>query len=189
MASVYGFDLAALGRLALKIGADVPFFLDPRPARVGGVGERITYLKGAVRLAPGDRRAAGCRPHCGNLSPSGACAIGADQGQVGCPHRLMVPQSAPICWSTIWKRWRLRAIHRSAKSGGFFNISGQPELRCRAAEGRCLRFFRMPAKRRGPRSRRSRGCLGPAFLRLPWLTTAQPDDLMAVVLVEVCERS
>ncbi len=50
MASVYRFDLAALGRLALKIGADVPFFLDPRPARVGGVGERITYLKGAVRL-------------------------------------------------------------------------------------------------------------------------------------------
>ena len=28
-------------RLALKIGADVPFFLDPRPARVGGIGERI----------------------------------------------------------------------------------------------------------------------------------------------------
>jgi 4-diphosphocytidyl-2-C-methyl-D-erythritol kinase len=50
MASLYRFDPAALVRLALKIGADVPFFLDPRPARVGGVGERITYLKGAVRL-------------------------------------------------------------------------------------------------------------------------------------------
>ncbi len=32
--------------MALKIGADVPFFLDPRPARVGGVGEQITYLEG-----------------------------------------------------------------------------------------------------------------------------------------------
>lgn len=27
--------------LALRLGADVPFFLDPRPARVGGIGERI----------------------------------------------------------------------------------------------------------------------------------------------------
>ncbi len=51
MASMHGFDdRAALHRLALKIGADVPFFLDPRPARVGGVGERITYLNVAFRL-------------------------------------------------------------------------------------------------------------------------------------------
>lgn len=50
MALLHRFDPAELGRLALKIGADVPFFLDPRPARVGGVGERITYLKQAVRL-------------------------------------------------------------------------------------------------------------------------------------------
>jgi len=34
-------DLAAV---ALELGADVPFFLDPRPARVGGVGERIEPL-------------------------------------------------------------------------------------------------------------------------------------------------
>ncbi len=51
MASMHGFDdREALHRLALKIGADVPFFLDPRPARVGGVGERITYLSVALRL-------------------------------------------------------------------------------------------------------------------------------------------
>ena len=30
-----------LAALALSLGADVPFFLDPRPARVGGIGERI----------------------------------------------------------------------------------------------------------------------------------------------------
>jgi 4-diphosphocytidyl-2-C-methyl-D-erythritol kinase len=32
---------AALADLALSLGADVPFFLEPRPARVSGVGERI----------------------------------------------------------------------------------------------------------------------------------------------------
>ena len=40
----------SLHRLALKIGADVPFFLDPRPARVGGIGERIAYLSAAFPL-------------------------------------------------------------------------------------------------------------------------------------------
>jgi 4-diphosphocytidyl-2-C-methyl-D-erythritol kinase len=33
-----------MAHLALEIGADVPFFLDPRPARVGGIGERMTAL-------------------------------------------------------------------------------------------------------------------------------------------------
>jgi 4-diphosphocytidyl-2-C-methyl-D-erythritol kinase len=37
-------DSAILERLATEIGADVPFFLDPRPARVGGIGERIAPL-------------------------------------------------------------------------------------------------------------------------------------------------
>jgi 4-diphosphocytidyl-2-C-methyl-D-erythritol kinase len=32
---------ARLGEVAVKLGADVPFFLDPRPARVRGIGERI----------------------------------------------------------------------------------------------------------------------------------------------------
>lgn len=51
MASLHGYnEPQALHRMALKIGADVPFFLDPRPARVGGVGERITYLNAAFRL-------------------------------------------------------------------------------------------------------------------------------------------
>jgi 4-diphosphocytidyl-2-C-methyl-D-erythritol kinase len=44
MASLHGIEPAANAALALKIGADVPFFLDPRPARVGGVGEQIAYL-------------------------------------------------------------------------------------------------------------------------------------------------
>jgi 4-diphosphocytidyl-2-C-methyl-D-erythritol kinase len=37
-------DPARLARLAVEIGADVPFFLDPRPARVSGIGELIEPL-------------------------------------------------------------------------------------------------------------------------------------------------
>ena len=35
---------AGLATVALTLGADVPFFLDPVPARVGGIGERIAPL-------------------------------------------------------------------------------------------------------------------------------------------------
>ena len=41
----------ALAAIAAELGADVPFFLDPRPARVEGVGERIRPLPAAVELA------------------------------------------------------------------------------------------------------------------------------------------
>jgi len=40
-----------LAQVALGVGADVPFFLDPRPARVSGVGERIEALAGVPRMA------------------------------------------------------------------------------------------------------------------------------------------
>ncbi|HVC43661.1 MAG TPA: 4-(cytidine 5'-diphospho)-2-C-methyl-D-erythritol kinase [Candidatus Binataceae bacterium] len=40
-----------LARVALRLGADVPYFLDPRPARVGGIGERIVPL-GALAPMP-----------------------------------------------------------------------------------------------------------------------------------------
>jgi 4-diphosphocytidyl-2-C-methyl-D-erythritol kinase len=39
---------AALERVALGLGADVPFFLDPRPALVSGVGELRAPLPGAL---------------------------------------------------------------------------------------------------------------------------------------------
>jgi 4-diphosphocytidyl-2-C-methyl-D-erythritol kinase len=38
-------DRARLAAVALSLGADVPFFLDPRAAHVGGVGERIVPLE------------------------------------------------------------------------------------------------------------------------------------------------
>lgn len=39
-----------LARIALSLGADVPFFLDPRPARVTGIGEGIEPLEGFPAL-------------------------------------------------------------------------------------------------------------------------------------------
>jgi 4-diphosphocytidyl-2-C-methyl-D-erythritol kinase len=41
----------ALAALALELGADVPFFLDPRPAWVTGIGERIEPVRGVPPLA------------------------------------------------------------------------------------------------------------------------------------------
>jgi 4-diphosphocytidyl-2-C-methyl-D-erythritol kinase len=50
LAELNGIDAARLAAVALEIGADVPFFLDPRPARISGVGEHIEYLDGEVAL-------------------------------------------------------------------------------------------------------------------------------------------
>lgn len=40
-----------LAGLALELGADVPFFLDPRPALASGVGQRLQPVAGAPELA------------------------------------------------------------------------------------------------------------------------------------------
>ncbi|MEZ4280213.1 MAG: 4-(cytidine 5'-diphospho)-2-C-methyl-D-erythritol kinase [Myxococcota bacterium] len=40
----------ALARWALELGADVPFFLDPKPSRVRGIGEQIEPLDGVPEL-------------------------------------------------------------------------------------------------------------------------------------------
>jgi len=45
-------DAPRLARVALELGADVPFFLSPRVAHVSGVGEHIAPLEGT---APGER--------------------------------------------------------------------------------------------------------------------------------------
>jgi len=41
---------ARLAALALALGADVPYFLDPVPALVEGIGERISPVRGLPRL-------------------------------------------------------------------------------------------------------------------------------------------
>jgi 4-diphosphocytidyl-2-C-methyl-D-erythritol kinase len=43
-------DESRLAELALELGADVPFFLDPRPAMVSGIGERLEALDGLPSL-------------------------------------------------------------------------------------------------------------------------------------------
>ena len=50
LARLHAIDPSALAALALRLGADVPFFLDPRPARVGGIGEQIAYMEGDCEL-------------------------------------------------------------------------------------------------------------------------------------------
>jgi len=44
-------DPARLAELAVRLGADVPFFLSGRPARVRGIGERVEPLAGLDALA------------------------------------------------------------------------------------------------------------------------------------------
>jgi 4-diphosphocytidyl-2-C-methyl-D-erythritol kinase len=43
-------DGSRLAELALALGADVPFFLDPRPALVTGIGERVEPVDGLPSL-------------------------------------------------------------------------------------------------------------------------------------------
>ena len=43
-------DLGTIRRIALSLGADVPFFLDPRPSRVTGIGELIVPMPKVPRI-------------------------------------------------------------------------------------------------------------------------------------------
>jgi 4-diphosphocytidyl-2-C-methyl-D-erythritol kinase len=45
-----GPQAEVLDRIALGLGADVPFFLDPVPSRVSGIGDRIEPFPGLARL-------------------------------------------------------------------------------------------------------------------------------------------
>jgi 4-diphosphocytidyl-2-C-methyl-D-erythritol kinase len=51
MAAIFGISAPArLAAVAVQLGADVPFFLDPGPARVRGIGEVVEPLPTMVRL-------------------------------------------------------------------------------------------------------------------------------------------
>ena len=51
LAQACGMPATSLGELALGLGADVPYFLDPRPALVSGIGEQIQPVGGLPRLS------------------------------------------------------------------------------------------------------------------------------------------
>ncbi|MCP4745216.1 MAG: 4-(cytidine 5'-diphospho)-2-C-methyl-D-erythritol kinase [Desulfobacteraceae bacterium] len=42
----YPFDRIQLLNMSLQLGADVPFFIDQKPAIAGGIGEKLTQFKG-----------------------------------------------------------------------------------------------------------------------------------------------
>jgi len=44
------FSAARLEKLALSLGADVPYFIRARPARARGIGERLYWLRGIPRF-------------------------------------------------------------------------------------------------------------------------------------------
>jgi 4-diphosphocytidyl-2-C-methyl-D-erythritol kinase len=50
LAHRFPMDPARLAGLALRLGADVPYFLDPEPALVSGIGERIEPVAGLPAL-------------------------------------------------------------------------------------------------------------------------------------------
>jgi 4-diphosphocytidyl-2-C-methyl-D-erythritol kinase len=51
MAALFRIDhRERLLKLAIGIGADVPFFVDPRPARIAGIGERVMPLSCLPRI-------------------------------------------------------------------------------------------------------------------------------------------
>jgi 4-diphosphocytidyl-2-C-methyl-D-erythritol kinase len=62
-------DEAALLRVAVSLGADVPFFLDPRPTLVSGIGERCEPLPGPWPA----RVLVGLRPLLGAVRGAPAC--------------------------------------------------------------------------------------------------------------------
>ena len=45
-----GLSIRTLQKLSLSLGADVPFFISPQPARARGIGERLTALGKLPRL-------------------------------------------------------------------------------------------------------------------------------------------
>jgi len=47
-----GASMEALRRIAVRVGADVPFFLAPRPATARGVGEHITPIESPLPALP-----------------------------------------------------------------------------------------------------------------------------------------
>jgi 4-diphosphocytidyl-2-C-methyl-D-erythritol kinase len=143
----------ALETLALRLGADVPYFLDPRAALVGGVGERRAPLSGplpalaAVLANPGHpvptarvfaANAAAATPHgaAGQLAKQLAAARTGPAEAVA--HRLealvandLEAAAESVCPSLAPVRAALRAagalaVGLSGSGGTFYGIFADP---------------------------------------------------------------
>jgi len=165
-----------LRALALELGADVPFFLDPRPSRVGGIGERIEPVEGVPSLAlllvhPGaplptaevyrawDALAPAARRRAdpgGRLPPAGTSLEAWVAGQVA---NDLEPAAVRLCPAIA--RLRPRLVERGALAVGLsgsgptlFGLFSSP-----AAADRAARAFAGEAPGGGPEPTASGGRL------------------------------
>ncbi len=144
-------DRARLVALAASIGADVPFFIDPRPARIGGIGERITVLSNPPRLElvvavpPIEVATAGIFGALKREGWSGPL-VDADLGKLGAdgiPESMLVNDLEAVAAARHPEILKLKALlkesgaHAAAMSGSggaVFGIFGAVDQAARAAE-------------------------------------------------------
>jgi 4-diphosphocytidyl-2-C-methyl-D-erythritol kinase len=154
-----------LGELALRLGADVPFFLDPRPALLSGIGERRAPLSGqlpaldVVLANPGHpvptarvfaAYAAGATRHgpVGRLEEQLAAALaGPAEGVAGRLGALVANDleaaAETVCPALAPVRAALRgagalAVGLSGSGGTFYGIFATPDAAEAALAGLCL---------------------------------------------------
>lgn len=152
MARMYSVDLdQRLEQIALSLGADVPFFLNPHPARVGGIGERITLIDGfpilhmvvavpAVEVPTGPIFKALKPGHWSGIAPEGDIAS-IFSGRIS--PALTVNDLARVAVEQYPEIGRLRSIversgaiaaQMSGSGGSVFGVFNSPDDAARAAE-------------------------------------------------------
>lgn len=141
-------DAEELAALALDLGADVPFFLDPRVARGRGVGEDLVPLDGipaldlvllnpgrslatrdvfaALGLAPGQRRA-------GTLDEAIVALDGSVAGAARLVHNDLLPAALQLCpeIADLLRALRGRGALAAGMTGSGPTVFGVFEEPCR----------------------------------------------------------
>ncbi len=111
----------ALAEVALRLGADVPYFLDPRPAWVRGIGERIEPCPGVPSLAlllvnPGAPLETRSVFEAFDALAPGAPSRAAEPGRPGLPpvRNDLEPAAVRLCPPIARLRERLRRLGAEA---------------------------------------------------------------------------
>ena len=142
----------ALLAMAIRVGADVPFFLPGGAALVEGIGERLTLFRGTSLFTRSS-----CAP------PSGFRRGRGTRGSVA--NRAPLPLVVPSRRSGRFRRWRPSSgtisrrrgaprIRRSPGSGGNWCPRERRRRGCRGAVRRCSASSRRKARR----GRRGKNC-------------------------------